>query len=264
MFFEKEDVKIYYEVQGEGKPILMVHGAAMDADWYKGAADILAKYYKVITYDRRGSSRSEAQKGAAFDLDTQVQDIKDLLDDLKVEKTIIVGASAGAIATHRFLTLYPERVEKVILYEPAVVTLLEGTEYSMREWVDEMEDLIARNKINSAMFKFVQSIGELDSRAPEKSAEASKREMYNLYHFLPNEYEVFVEYRPDVEMSLAVADKTIVAVGDTSGDSPYAMAAKYLAKLLGKDVLYYPGLHNAPYDLPKEFAICVLGTLMMD
>lgn len=263
MFLEKEDVKIYYEVQGEGAPLVMVHGAAMDADWYKGAADILSKYYQVITYDRRGSSRSEATKEAAFDLDMQVGDLKDLLDALGIEKTIIVGASAGAIATHRFLTLYPERVEKVLLYEPAVVTLLEGTEHSMREWVDEMEDLIARKKINSAMFKFIQSIGELDGRAPEKSEDAAKREMYNLYHFLPNEYETFVEYRPDVEKSKDVADKTIVAVGDGSGDSPYALSAKALAKLIGKDVLYYPGLHNAPYDLPKEFAICVLGTLML-
>lgn len=263
MFFEKEDVDIYYEVRGEGQPMLMVHGAAMDADWYQAAAEILAKHYQVITYDRRGSSRSKVKEGAAFDLDTQVQDIKDLLDHLQVEQTVIVGASAGAIATHRFLTLYPERVDKVILYEPAVVTLLEGTEHSMREWVDEMENLIARKKINSAMFKFVQSIGDLDARAPEKSQEASSREMYNLYHFLPNEYEVFVEYRPDPKKTLEVADKTIVAVGEKSGDSPYATAARCLAKMIGKEVLHYPGLHNAPYDVPKEFAICVLGTLLV-
>lgn len=263
MFLEKEDVTIYYEVRGEGKPLLMVHGAAMDGEWYKGAAELLSKYYKVITYDRRGSSRSEAKEGAAFDLDTQVGDIKDLLDALEIEQAIIVGASAGAIASHRFMTLYPDRVVKAILYEPAIVTLLEGTEHSKREWVDKMEDLIARNKINSAMFEFVQSIGELDARAPEKSSEQSMREMRNLYSFLPREYETFVEYRPDPEKSKALADKTIVAVGDSSNDSTYAMAAKALAKLIGKDVLYYPGLHNAPYDLPKEFAICILGTLMM-
>ena len=263
MFLEKEDVTIYYEVRGEGEPLVMVHGAAMDADWYKGAASILSCYYQVITYDRRGSSRSKASKEAAFDLDTQVGDLKDLLDALHLENVTIVGASAGAIASHRFMTLYPERVKKAILYEPAVVTLLEGTEYSKREWVDKMEDLIARKKINYAMFEFVQSIGVLDSRAPEKDPEANMREMNNLYHFLPNEYETFVEYRPDPEKSRELADKTIVAVGDSSGDSTYATAAKYLAQMIGKEVLYYPGLHNAPYDLPKEFAICVLGTMML-
>lgn len=263
MFLEKENVKIYYEVQGEGAPMLLVHGAAMDGDWYSGTAKVLAKYYKVITYDRRGSSRSEVSEGAAFDLDTQVEDMKDLLDTLGVKSAIIVGASAGAIAAHRFLTLYPERVEKVILYEPAVITMLEETEDSKRAWADKIEDLIARNKINSAMFEFVQAIGELDSRAPEKSTEATMREMRNLYHFLPNEFETFVEYRPDRALSKVVADKTIIAVGDSSGNAPFAMAAKKFAEWLDMQVLYYPGLHNAPYDLPKEFAICVLGTLML-
>lgn len=263
MFFEKKDVSLYYEVQGEGTPMLMIHGASVDAGLYENAAKALAKYYKVIIYDRRGSSRSTAAEDASYNLDTQVNDAKDLLEYLGIKKAILVGASAGAILAHRFLMLYPEMVEKILLYEPAILTLLEGTEHSKREWVDKMEDLIARNKINTAMFEFVQSIGELDTRAPEKSPEQSMREMRNLYSFLPKEYETFIEYRPDMEKSKELADKIIVAVGDSSKDAPYATAAKVFASGIGKKALYYPGYHNAPYDLPTEFAICVLGTLML-
>lgn len=263
MFFEKQDVTMYYELRGEGAPLVMIHGAAMDADWYKCSAEILASQYQVLTYDRRGSSRSKAEKEAAFDLDTQVQDLKDLLDELGMEQVFLVGASAGANIAHRFFSLYPDRVKKVILYEPAMVTLLEGTEASIRDWVDKMKELIGRGKINTAMFEFVQSIGELDSRAPEKDAETNLREMNNLYHFLPHEYETFVEYRPDLEATRAVADKLVVAVGDASGTATYATAAKQFAACLDKKVLYYPGLHNAPYDLPTEFAVCVMGTLLL-
>lgn len=265
MFLEKENFKLYYEVLGQGHPMLMIHGASVDAGLYEATATYLAKHYRVIIYDRRGSSRSEVAHGAevAYDLDTQVEDAKDLLLHLGIEKAILVGASAGAILAHRFLMKYPQMVEKVLLYEPAMLTLLEDTEHSKREWVDKMKDLIARNKLNSAMFQFVQSIGELDSRAPEKSEEQSMREMKNLYNFLPMEYETFIEYRPDMERSKELAAQMIVAVGDGSKDAPYATAAKTFAEGIGKNVLYYPGLHNAPYDLPKEFAICVLGTLLV-
>ena len=263
MFFEKEGVSLYYEVQGEGKPMMMIHGACVDAGLYENTARLLAKHYKVIIYDRRGSSRSVAQEGVAYDLDTQVEDARDLLLHLGIEQAILVGTSAGAILAHRFLMLYPDMVERILLYEPAIVTLLEGGDYSKREWVDKMKDMIARNKLNTAVFEFVKSIGELDKRAPEKPQEQSFREMQNLYRFLPMEFETFIEYRPDMEKSREMADKIIVAVGDGSGDAPYAMAAKEFAAELGKKVLYYPGLHNAPYDLPAEFAICVMGTLML-
>lgn len=263
MFLKKNGISLYYEVQGEGKPMLMIHGAGMDAVFYENTAKILAKHYKIITYDRRGSSRSTAPKGTSFDLDVQTEDIKNLLEHLRIEKAIFVGASAGAILAHRFLMLYPDMVEKVLLYEPALLPVLEDGEQSKWEWVDTVKDLISRRKFNTAMLEFVNSVGEMDGRAPEKSQEQSFQEMRNLYHLLENEFSAFMEYRPDMEKSKMQADKIIVAVGDGSGNSPYAMAAKKFAALIGKRVFYYPGLHNAPYDLPTEFAVCVLGTLMM-
>lgn len=265
MYLERENFKLYYEVLGQGQPMLMIHGASVDAGLYEMAAQHLAKHYQVILYDRRGSSRSEAKEGATlcYDLETQVEDVKDLLHHLGIEKAILVGASAGAILAHRFLMKYPDMVEKVLLYEPAILTLLEGTEDSRREWVDKMEDLIGRKKLNTAMFEFIMTIGEPDLRAPKKSEEQSMREMKNLYNFLPLEFETFIEYRPDLEKSKELADKIIVAVGDGSGSAPYATAAKAFATTIGKQVLYYPGLHNAPYELPTEFAICVMGTLLL-
>ena len=243
--------------------MLMIHGASLDAGLYEQTAKLLARHYKVILYDRRGSSRSTAEEGVPYDLDIQVEDARDLLEHLGIQNVILVGASAGAIIAHRFLLRYPDMVERVLLYEPAVVTLLEGTELSKREWVDHMEDLIARKKLNTAVFEFVQSIGELDDRAPQKPQEQSMREMINLYHFLQKEYETFIEYRPDLETSRKLKDKITIAVGDGSGHAPYAVAARTFADQIGTREIYYPGFHNLPYDLPKEFAVCVLGTLML-
>lgn len=262
MFFEKEDATLYYTVEGQGEPLLMIHGAAMDAELYAEAAGILARHYQVIRYDRKGSSRSSGASDADYTLEGQVEDAKALLDHLGIHKITIVGASAGGSIAHRFLLRYPDMVERVLLYEPAFFTLLAEEDEEKRAFIRRIHDLIAKNKLNGAMFEFIQCIGEADERAPQKSEEQSKREMNNLYLFLAKEYDDFVEYCPDLEKSIELADKILIAVGESSRDAMMATAARLFAKRIGKDPIHFPGLHNAPSDLPTEFAICVLGSLM--
>jgi len=263
MFLYKDDVSLYYEVRGEGTPLLLIHGVVVDAWLYAATAKILSKFYKVITYDRRGCSRSKCSEKAVFDMDAQISDIRDLLDALGIEKTVICGASAGAVTGQYFLQNYPERVEKLIMYEPPLLSLMNENDES-KNWISMMEDLIQRKKYNTATLKFMQSIGETDARAPQKPGDVMMREMYNIQFFLEKEYSLFMHYCPDIEKCRTLADKIIVAVGEKSGDGPYPAASKRFASLTGAKLLYYPGYHNLPADLPEEFAICVTGTLMLN
>ena len=263
MILNKENISLYYEVHGKGEPLMLIHGAVVDAWLYENTVKFLEKHFMVITFDRRGSSRSTAEEGVSYDLDAQISDVKDILDELKIDEVTIAGASAGAIVGHYFLMQYPQRVKKLIMYEPPLLALTMEDEDSPKEWVAMMKDLIARGKLNKALFEFAQSIGSTDDRAPQKPEEISTREMENFYHFLKNEYDVFIDYYPDIEKSMEYADKFLLAVGESSKDAPYAKATRKFASLLNKKVLYYPGYHNLPADLPMEFAICILGTLII-
>ena len=51
-------VRLYYEVRGTGRPLLMIHGGAVDAGSFAAIAPELARHYLVITYDRRGGCGS--------------------------------------------------------------------------------------------------------------------------------------------------------------------------------------------------------------
>lgn len=118
MFLEKDGVRLFYEVCGDGEPLLLIHGVVVDAWLYENTKKILAKFYKVITFDRRGSSRSEAAEGVSYDMDAQISDVKNLLDAINIEQTHIAGASAGAVIGQYLMQQYPERVKKLIMYEP--------------------------------------------------------------------------------------------------------------------------------------------------
>ena len=103
MILEKNGISLYYEVRGEGAPLLLIHGVVVDAWLFERTAKILSKYYKVITYDRRGSSRSIAPEGTDYSADAQMEDVRDLLDALGIEKVSICGVSAGAVVGVHFL-----------------------------------------------------------------------------------------------------------------------------------------------------------------
>lgn len=259
MYLDLDEVTLYYEVKGEGEPLLLIHGVMVDAYLYHHASEILAKHYMVITFDRRGSSRSEAKGDIPYDMDAQISDVKALLDALEIEQTYICGASAGAVIGQYFMQCYPERVKKLLMFEPPILAMLKDHQ-DFQDWVAMMKDLIARNKMNKAIYEFVMSMGTMDDRAPEKPQEVSEREMNNMYHCLKNEYDVFIDYAPDIEKSRALSDRIIVAAGEKSGDGPYPTAAARYAQLIGAPLLHFPGCHNFPADLPTEFAICVMGT----
>ncbi len=259
MYLDLEDTRLYYEVRGSGPALLLIHGVVVDAWLYERTAQLLARHFRVITYDRRGVSRSVSKAGARFDMDAQVSDALALLDALGIERAAICGASAGAIVGIGVLRCAPARVERLVLYEPPFASLLEDG----AAWVAEMKDLIKRRRFNTATLHFLESIGEPDPRAEEKPQEVSLREMGNLSHFLQAEFSVFMDEKPDFALCRQYQDKVIVAIGDRGSELPYARGARLFAEQVGIKPVYFPGGHNCPSELPREFAVNLLGTLLL-
>ena len=106
--------EIYYEVHGEGPPIVLAHGVGGNhAIWWQQTA-YLQQWYQVITFDHRGFGRSkEIPEGP--DMGEYVQDLVELLDHLKIEKAALVGQSMGGIAVLGMTAWHPERVHALVM-----------------------------------------------------------------------------------------------------------------------------------------------------
>ncbi len=104
---------MYYEVEGNGIPIVFVHPPAMGLVTFK-KQKVLAKKYKVITYDIRGNGRSgfTAEK---ITMPLLAKDLLKLLDHLNIDKAIIAGYSNGCSIVLEFALAYPDRTKAVIL-----------------------------------------------------------------------------------------------------------------------------------------------------
>ena len=89
MIFYQDETFIHYNVQGEGDPLLLIHGVVVDSWLFEKAAGILSNYYKVITYDRRGSMRSPCNEKASYDMDAQIEDVTHIVkEDIVVDLDI--------------------------------------------------------------------------------------------------------------------------------------------------------------------------------
>ena len=117
-FSSFDGTKIYYEVHGSGKPVLLVHGFIVNMNSWKGAAlykDLLNDGYQVILLDLRGNGKSDKPYSVeAYANDAEAKDILGLINHLKIKKYSVVGYSRGSIITSRLL-LMDKRIDAAVL-----------------------------------------------------------------------------------------------------------------------------------------------------
>ncbi|MBW9141360.1 MAG: alpha/beta hydrolase [Candidatus Aramenus sp.] len=105
-----DDVKLYYEAYGEGKPIVFVHHLAGSYKSWKFISYQFAKDYKVIVYDLRGHGRSSVLP-MPYLIEDHSKDLKGLLEYLEVRDPIVVGHSIGTLIALDFsLKNSPEKL----------------------------------------------------------------------------------------------------------------------------------------------------------
>jgi pimeloyl-ACP methyl ester carboxylesterase len=108
--------RIYYEVEGTGHALVLIHGWPMSARMWDEQARVLKNYYQVIRYDRRGFGRSPGTPGAEQSAEHDAQDLEALLSYLKVSHAYVLGHSQGGAVAQQFTLDHPDQVDALILH----------------------------------------------------------------------------------------------------------------------------------------------------
>ena len=107
-------IELYYDIQGSGEPLLMLHGFGECGAIWTPVAQELAKRYRVIVVDMRGHGRSTNPSGK-FSHPQSAEDIRALMDSLNIKQARAVGFSSGAMTLLRLATKYPDRLSKMVV-----------------------------------------------------------------------------------------------------------------------------------------------------
>ena len=122
-FVERDGVKIFYEVYGDGKTtvLLLPPWSIIHSRCWKMQIPYLARHYRVITFDPRGNGRSDRPMGAnAYDEREFADDAVAVLDATGSDRAVIVGFSMGAQRGLLLATEHPARVAGVVFIGPGV------------------------------------------------------------------------------------------------------------------------------------------------
>lgn len=108
------DAKLYYEVYGNGEPLIILHGGGLGTTYEMHQfIDSLKNDYRVIAVSTRGQGRSELGTGPTTILQ-KANDILAVIEAENLEKVTVLGFSDGAYSGYSFASTYPDRIEKLI------------------------------------------------------------------------------------------------------------------------------------------------------
>ncbi len=113
-FVTVNKVKLYYEIYGQGEPLLMLHGNGQSISAFMNQVDEFSKYYKVILVDCRGRGNSTFDYKTELTYTLEANDIKLFLDKINISKTHVLGWSDGGIIGLIMAINYPDKIDKLI------------------------------------------------------------------------------------------------------------------------------------------------------
>jgi pimeloyl-ACP methyl ester carboxylesterase len=111
-----DGIRLYYEETGTGSPVIFVHEFAGDYRSWEPQVRHFAKFYRCITFNARGYPPSDVPKeGERYSQERARDDIRAVLDGLKIDKAHVVGLSMGGFAALHFGLRYPQRVRSLVV-----------------------------------------------------------------------------------------------------------------------------------------------------
>jgi pimeloyl-ACP methyl ester carboxylesterase len=251
---------LHVETSGSGRPVLLIPGTPGDGGQFAAVAQLLSTDRTVITYDRRGTSRSKAPRG--WRSTTVAEQADDAADVLRAhadgQPADVYGTSNGAAVALELASRHPELVRTVAIHEAPLLTVLADPApvgEMLGSIIGPAMEAGGPAKALEAFLRFAFGDDVFDGI----DADLRDRMLANAPMVFEIELPAFQTYRPDDDALSALKPAARVLVGRDQMAPFFAEAAGWLAERLGTDVVTSPGAHGPQFTHPAELADIIRG-----
>lgn len=248
-FLEMDGMSVHYRINGEGAPIVLVHGTAASLHTWEEWTKVLEKEFKVISLDLPAFGLTGPNPERIYNLEFYASFLDKFLGKLGIEKFSLAGNSLGGAIGWKYATLFPQKLNSIILIDPAGYPRNRKSPLAFR---------LAQNKIAS---KFLLSI------TPKSLFKKSILDVYHNDELVTDEliqryYELYlragnrqafvdrVNAIKESEHSIiaSVNTPTLIMWGKEDAWIPVEDATKFKNDIKNSEMIIYENLGHVPME----------------
>jgi pimeloyl-ACP methyl ester carboxylesterase len=261
MFLSVDGAKLYYEVRGRGPVLLIAQSGEGDAGRSADLVDRLVDRYTVVTYDRRGLSRSElADPGRGVRMGQHADDVHRLLSELTDRPALMLGCSMGASIGLHLAVRHPEQLATLVAHEPVSPALLAADRRPrhVRE-LRALQEVYRDGGLKAALPEMARVLGidpvRQETEPDIRPMPLTPQRAANFAFFIEQDFTAVVQAELDVEAVARSAVRIVPAVGRSTAPEVFDLhCALELARLRGIAPQEFPGGHNGNTTHPRAYA----------
>ena len=245
---DRDGVGIYYEVHGDGPPLLLTHGYSSTSAMWHGQIDALAQDHQLILWDMRGHGQSDyPDDPTAYSEAHTVADMAAVLDAVGAERAVIGGLSLGGYMSLAFYRAQPQAVRALLIIDTGP-----GFKKDDAREAWNARALATADKLDREGLDVLKA-------ATRERASASHRNAKGLAlaarGMLTQRDARVIELLPEINVP------SLIVVG--ADDTPFLAASDYMAaKIPGAQKIVIPAAgHAVNIDQPQAFVDAVVAFL---
>jgi len=252
---------LHYQVCGTGPVLLISQSGEGDADRSNDLVARLVDSWTVVTYDRRGLSRSRLDDpGRGATMAEHADDVHRLLAALTDVPALMLGCSLGAVIGLHVAVEHPEQLRTLVAHEPVAPRLLPDDRRARHEReLAELQDLYSRAGLAATLPEIATTLG-IDPAGADREPDLTPQPMTaqrvrNFDHFIRHDFTAILRDPLDLEALRGAGTRIVPATGRATPRSVFDhLAAAALATLLERPLQEAPGGHNGNTTHPRAYA----------
>ena len=253
--------QLYYEVAGDGSPLILIHGGQLDRRMWDDQFDFFAQHCQVIRYDVRDHGLSQCPEGPYSDH----EDLLGLMDYLVIDKAAVLGLSMGGTIVIDFALAYPEKVLALIPVCTAPSGFNEPSEQAV-ENANKMMEAWQAGDMDGVVEYFQRSFTDGPYRTPDQVDLQVRERVRMMAHERiiqgPSQGDKQPLMPPAIERLDEIQAPTLTIIGDLDMADLLQLSETLVEKVSGAERVVISGAaHMVNMERPEEFNRAVLDFL---
>ena len=233
----------HVRIEGQGPPVVLIHGVGLDLDMWTAQADALAARYRVVRYDMLGHGLTARGRGD-IGLDDFARQLDDLAQALGLDRFALVGLSMGVLVSLKYAIGHVGRLSALVLMN-GVCDRTQEQLAGIRARVAEAEAKGPAVLIEAALERWLGA--DYRARHPEAVAAIRARLMANDPEDFLAAYRIFAGADPEIAGRLGGIDcPALVTTGELDAGSTPAMSQAMATAMPNATCVILPGLRHLP------------------